>query len=72
MKHELLVPVGSKDALKEAINNGADAVYLAGKCYGARRFAQNFTNEELIDAIKLCHLYDVKVFVTVNTLIWES
>lgn len=72
MKHELLVPVGSKEALKEAINNGADAVYLAGKCYGARKFAQNFTNEELVETIKLCHLYDVKVFVTVNTLIWES
>lgn len=68
---ELLVPVGSMDALKVAINNGADAVYLGGKKFGARAFATNFDEEEMINAIKLCHLYGVKIYVTVNTLIFE-
>ena len=70
--HELLVPVGNKECLRVAIHSGADAVYLAGKRFGARAFAGNFTDEELIDAIKLCHLYGVKIYVTVNTLIYES
>ncbi len=69
---ELLVPVGSMEALVIAIKSGADAVYLAGKKYGARASAANFDNEEMIQAIKLCHLYGVKIYVTVNTLIYES
>ena len=72
MKHELLVPVGNYESLVQAINNGADAVYLGGKKFGARAFANNFTIEELEDATKLCHLYGVKIYVTVNTLIYES
>ena len=72
MKHELLVPVGNKESLIYAINNGADAVYLAGKKYGARAFAENFTREEIEEATNLCHLYGVKIFITVNTLIYES
>src|SRR5574344_892537 len=72
MKHELLVPVGNKESLIYAINNGADAVYLAGKKYGARAFAENFTLEEIEEATNLCHLYGVKIFITVNTLIYES
>ena len=71
MKHELLVPVGNYESLIEAINNGADAVYLGGKRFGARAFASNFTLEELDNATKLCHLYGVKIYVTVNTLIYE-
>ena len=71
-KHELLVPVGNKDSLVAAINNGADAVYLGGKKFGARAFASNFSLDELEDAIKICHLYDVKIYVTVNTLIYEN
>lgn len=70
-KVELLSPVGNKDMLYQAIHNGADAVYLSGVNYGARKFANNFTNEELVEAIKLSHLYGVKVYVTVNTLIHE-
>ena len=58
--------------LYQAIHNGADAVYLSGINYGARKFANNFTNEELVDAIKYSHLYGVKVYVTVNTLIYEN
>jgi len=71
MKHELLVPVGNYESLIEAINNGADAVYLGGKRFGARAFASNFTLEELDNVTKLCHLYGVKIYVTVNTLIYE-
>ncbi len=71
-KHELLVPAGNMECLKQAIFSGADAVYLGCKKYGARKFANNFTNEEIIDAIKLCHLYGVKIYVTMNTLIKDS
>lgn len=71
-KVELLSPVGNKEMLYYAIHNGADAVYLAGKKYGARKFADNFTDEELIKAIQYCHLYGVKIYVTINTLIYES
>ncbi len=68
-KHELLVPAGNMECLKQAVFNGCDAVYLACKNFGARKFANNFTNEEIITAIKFCHLYGVKVFVTMNTLV---
>lgn len=71
-KHELLVPVGDMECLKQAIANGADAVYGACQNFGARKFAKNFTNEEIIEAIRLCHLYDVKFYVTMNTLVKDS
>lgn len=70
--HELLVPVGSYESLVAAINNGADAVYLGGKKFGARAYANNFTLPELENATKLCHLYGVKIYVTVNTLLYEK
>ena len=69
---ELLAPVGSKDHLKVAINAGASAVYLSGKNYGARKYAENFTLEEIEEAVNTAHLHNVKVYVTVNTLIKES
>jgi putative protease len=69
--NELLAPVGNMECLKAAINAGCDAVYLSGKNFGARSFALNFSREELIDAINICHLYGVKVYVTVNTLIYD-
>jgi putative protease len=69
---ELLAPVGSMDHLKVAINAGASAVYLSGKNYGARKFAENFTLEEIEDAIDIAHMHNVRVYVTVNTLIKES
>ena len=72
MKKELLVPVGNYLSLIAAINNGADAVYLAGKKYGARAYSDNFTLEELDKAVKTCHLYGVKIYITVNTLIYEK
>ena len=68
---ELLSPVGDMEMLYAAIHNGADAVYLAGKSYGARKYARNFTNEELIEVIQYAHLYGVRVYVTVNTIIYE-
>ena len=69
---ELLCPVGNFEALKEAIYNGADAVYLGGKKFGARKFASNFDDIEMVKAIKYCHLYGVKIYVTVNTIIYEN
>ena len=70
-KVELLSPAGDMESLKSAVHNGADAIYLSGKNYGARKFANNFTLEELEQAIKYCHLYGVKVYVTVNTMIYN-
>ena len=72
MKPEVLAPVGSMDSLYAAIEAGCDAVYLSGKKYGARVFASNFSDIELIDAIKCAHLYGVRVYVTVNTIIYEE
>ena len=72
IKPELLAPAGSYDALVAAINAGCDAVYLSGYMFGARQFAPNFSREELIKAIDVCHIYGVKVYVTVNTLIYEE
>ncbi len=69
---ELLAPVGSVEHLKIAINAGASSVYLSGKNYGARKFAENFTLNEIHEAVKLAHLHNVRVYVTVNTLIKES
>lgn len=70
-KPELLAPAGNMQCLYAAINAGADAVYLAGKEFGARASAENFTNEELITAIELSHLNSVKVYLALNTLIKE-
>ena len=69
---ELLVPVGNMDSLKAAVMNGADAIYLGGKRFGARAFAGNFSDEEMILAIHFAHLYGVKIYVTVNTIVFES
>ena len=66
---ELLAPAGSYDVLVIAVNAGADAVYFAGQNYGARAFAKNFTLEEIEKAVTYAHLNNVKVHVTVNTLV---
>ena len=71
-KPEILSPVGSMASLYAAIEGGCDAVYLAGKLFGARAFADNFSNEELIFAINYAHKYGVKVYVTTNTLVYDS
>ena len=72
VKHELLVPAGDMESLNQAIANGADAVYVGCKNFGARKFAKNFTNDEIITATKLCHLYGVKIYITMNTLIKDN
>ena len=69
---EILSPVGSPDSLVAAIKGGCDAVYLAGKSFGARAFAGNFSDGELEGAIAYAHDHGVKVHVTVNTLIKDS
>lgn len=71
-EHELLAPAGDMDCLRQAVFNGCDAVYIACKNFGARKFATNFTNEELVEAIKFCHLYGVRIYVTMNTLVKNS
>ena len=71
-KAELLIPVGNQECLIAAIHNGADAVYLGGKKFGARAYSNNFNEEEMVKAIKLCHLYGVKIYVTVNTMIYNE
>lgn len=72
MVKELLSPAGDFETLKQAIHNGCDAVYLGGKRFGARKFASNFDDEEMVRAIKYCHLYGVKIYVTVNTIIFDN
>lgn len=69
---ELLSPAGDFEALKTAVQCGADAVYLGGKAFSARKNANNFTNEEIKAAVDFCHLYQVKVYVTLNVLIKEG
>ena len=71
-KIELLAPAGNMENLKAAVMAGCDAVYLGGMNFGARAFSKNFSNDEIVEAIKYCHLYGVKVYVTINTLIYES
>ncbi len=68
-KIKLLSPAGSFDALKAAIHNGADAVYLGSKLFNARRLANNFTGDELKQAVQYAHLHNVKIYLTLNTLI---
>ncbi len=66
---ELLSPAGNWDSLVAAVQNGADAVYLGGKLFSARQYAGNFTEQELKDAVRYCHIRDVKVYLTINTLL---
>lgn len=69
---ELLSPAGNIQCLKAAVQNGADAVYLGGKLFGARAYAGNFTKEELKEAVDYCHLYGVRIYITVNTIIYQN
>ncbi len=69
---ELLAPVGSKEALMAAVENGADAVYFGGRLFSARQYASNFNREELEWAIDYAHVRGVRAYVTVNTLIKDS
>ena len=66
---ELLAPAGSMDALKAAVQNGADAVYLGCGTFNARQNAKNFTPQTLTEAVKYCHVRGVQVHLTLNTLV---
>lgn len=68
---ELLSPAGDFDALVAAVAGGADAVYVGGKSFGARAFAKNFDDGELSLAVRYCHLHGVRLYVTVNTLVYD-
>ena len=72
MNKELLSPVGSIEAFYAAINMGANAIYLAGEAYGARKAVSHFTNEEIREMIKIAHRYNVLVYVTMNTIIFDD
>ena len=66
---EILAPAGSMECLKAAIAAGADAVYAGGALFGARAYAHNLTEEELLEAIDYVHLHGRRLYLTVNTLI---
>ena len=73
MKHpEILAPAGSFDSLIAAVQCGANAVYLGGKGMNARRNAGNFDAEELRRAVEYCHLRGVKVYQTINIVMFED
>lgn len=67
-KPELLAPAGSYESFLGAVHAGADAVYIGGKKFGARAYADNFSQEEIIRAVRFAHLFGRKVYLTVNTL----
>lgn len=69
---ELLAPAGSREALAAAVENGADAVYLAGNRFGARAYAENFDEAALSEAIRYAHLRGVAVHITVNTAVDDT
>lgn len=71
-KTELLSPAGNLETLKVAVQNGADAIYMAGKKFGARAFSENFNDDEIIEAINYCHLYGVKIYITINTIVYDD
>lgn len=71
-KIELLAPAGNPEALIAAVQGGCDAVYLGIRNYSARAFAGNFDHDEFIEAVKYCHVRGVRVYVTMNTLLFEE
>ena len=71
-KSEILAPVGSEEQLLAAVRSGADAVYLGTKSFNARRNADNFDSFNLNEAVKYCHSYNVKVYVTLNTIVFDK
>ena len=71
-KLEILAPAGSFESLKAAVAAGADAVYMGGSRFGARAYAKNPEGDLLLEAIDYAHLYGVKLYLTVNTLLKEQ
>ena len=68
---ELLAPAGDFDCLVAAVRGGADAVYVGGKLYSARAYAKNFDPETMARAVAYCHLHGVRLYVTLNTLLYN-
>ncbi|MEG0641989.1 MAG: U32 family peptidase, partial [Clostridium sp.] len=66
---EILSPAGNPECLRAAVLNGADAVYIGGSEFSARKYASNFSREEIIEAVRYCHSYNVKLYVTINTVL---
>ena len=71
-KIEILAPVGSMEVLEAAIQAGCDAIYCALPSFGARAYANNFTWEQMKEVIDRCHSLNIKVHVTMNTLLFEQ
>ena len=69
---ELLAPAGDFECLVAAVRGGADAVYIGGKAFSARAYAKNFDNDEIKRAVSYCHLHGVKLYVTMNTLLYND
>ena len=69
---ELLAPAGNMEALRAAVANGCDAVYLGMQKFGARAYSCNFDEETLPEAVRYAHLRDVKIYVTMNTIVFEE
>ena len=69
---EILAPVGGSEHLIAAVRSGADAVYLGTQSFNARRNAHNFTDDELKDAVSYCHARGVRLYLTLNTLIFNN
>ncbi|MCB2289073.1 DUF3656 domain-containing protein [Clostridium sp. CS001] len=71
-KIELLAPAGSMESIYAAVQMGADAVYIGGSKFSARAYAFNFDNDNLTKAVDYCHIYGVRVYVTLNTLVKDN
>lgn len=71
-KPEILAPAGSPEALRAALRAGADAVYVGGKRFSARSSAANFSDEDLAEALRLCHSYGARLYLAVNTIISDD
>jgi len=69
---EVLAPGGSMEGIRAAVNAGADAIYAGGRAFGARAYAQNPQQDDLLEAIDYCHLHGAKLYLTVNTLLKEK
>ena len=72
IKPEILAPTGTIESVIAALNGGCDAIYIGGKCFSARAYANNPSEDSLKDIVKICSLRGVKVFVTINTLYKEN
>lgn len=72
MNSEILAPAGSFESVVAAVRSGANAVYLGGKAFNARRNASNFSEDELAEAVEYCRKRNVKVYMTLNTLVGDS